>query len=257
MMPGDPLRVIIVDDEALARAVVREYLAAHPAIEIVAECANGFDAVKAVSELAPDLMFLDVQMPRLDGFEVLELLGRDVSVIFTTAYDSYALQAFDVHAVDYLLKPVADDRFAQALARAKEQVLNRRRGIAAETGIGGLLRERSRQTSRILVRDRERTRILDVNTIDWIEAADYYALIHVGGEAHLLRETMNQLEERLDPARFFRVHRSAIVHVERVKEIQPLVRGDRLLVLADGTRVRLSRARREAFERLLAALGAR
>jgi len=255
---SERIRTLIVDDEPLARLTIRQMLAGDGDIEAVGEC-SGIDGVATIERTQPELLFLDVQMPEVDGFDLLEAVGVDraPTVVFVTAYSEHALRAFEVHAVDYLLKPVAEERFAQALARAKEHVLNRRRGVPAESGVGALLRERSRQTARILVRDRERTRILDANTIDWIEAADYYALIHVGGETHLLRETMNQLEERLDPSRFLRVHRSAIVHVERVKEIRPLVRGDRLLVLADGTQVRLSRARREAFERLLAALGAR
>ena len=251
---SDPVRVLIVDDEPLARQAIRMMLAGDPGVEVVGEC-SGVEGVATVERTRPELIFLDVQMPEVDGFDLIEALGVEQAptVVFVTAYSEHALRAFEVHAVDYLLKPVHDERFAHALARAKEQVRSRRQGVPAETGVGSLLRERSRQTSRILVRDRDRTRIIDVDTIDWIEAADYYAMIHAGGESHLLRETMNQLAERLDPARFFRVHRSAIVHVARVREIRPLVRGDRLLLLADGTRVRLSRSRREAFERLLGA----
>jgi two-component system LytT family response regulator len=195
----------------------------------------------------------------VDGFDLLEAIGIEQAptVVFVTAYSQHALRAFEVHAVDYLLKPVTDERFADALARAKAQASSRRRGGAADPGIGLLLRERSRETRRIIVRDRHRTRIIDVAAIDWIEAADYYAMIHAGGESHLLRETMNQLAERLDGEQFVRVHRSAIVNLDRVSEILPLERGDRMLVLADGTRVRLSRARREDFERLLGARSVR
>lgn len=249
-----PVRVLIVDDEPLARQAIRLMLAGDADVEVVGEC-SGVDGVATVERTRPELIFLDVQMPEVDGFDLLEALGIDEAptVVFVTAYSEHALRAFEVHAVDYLLKPVGDERFAQALARAKELVLSRRGGMPAGPGMGAMLRERSRQTSRILVRDRDRIRIIDVNTIDWIEAADYYAMIHAAGESHLLRETMNQLEDRLDPARFFRVHRSAIVHVERVREIRPLERGDRLLVLTDGTEVRMSRGRREAFERLVGA----
>jgi len=252
---SDRVRVLVVDDEPLARQAIRLMLAEDAEVEVVGEC-SGVDGAETIEHTQPELLFLDVQMPEVDGFDLLETVGIDraPTVVFVTAYSEHALRAFEVHAVDYLLKPVSDERFTDALARAKEQVRSRRRGQPAETGVGALLRERSRRTSRILVRDRDRTRIIDVDTIDWIEAADYYAMIHAEGQSHLLRETMNQLEERLDPARFYRVHRSAIVHIERVREIRPLVRGDRLLVLADGARVRLSRSRREAFERLLGAL---
>jgi len=192
-------------------------------------------------------------MPEVDGFDVLEQIGIDQAptVVFVTAHSEHALRAFQVHALDYLLKPVSDERLAHALARAKERAWIRRQGGSVQTAIGAMLRERSRQTRRILVRDRGRTRVIDVDVIDWVEAADYYAMIHAAGESHLLRETMNELEERLDPARFFRAHRSAIVNIERIREILPLDRGDRKLMLADGSEVRLSRARREAFERLI------
>jgi two-component system, LytTR family, response regulator len=247
-----PIRVLIVDDEPLARQAIRMMLAADPETEIVGEC-SGVDGAATVERTRPDLVFLDVQMPEVDGFDLLEQVGIEQApqVVFVTAWSEHALRAFDVLAVDYLLKPLADERFALALARAKEQVRMRRGGAPAGAGLGALLRERSRRTRRIVVRDRDRSLVLDVDTIDWISAADYYAEIHVGGRTHLLRETMNELEERLDPARFFRAHRSAIVNLDRVREIIPLERGDRTLVLADGAQVRLSRARREAFERQL------
>jgi len=251
---SERVRVMVVDDEPLARQAIRLLLMDDPEIEIVAEC-SGADGAALVESARPDLLFLDVQMPEVDGFDLLEAVGIDRApvVIFVTAYSEHALRAFQVHALDYLLKPVTDERFAQALARGKEWVRLRRGGDAADPRLGALLRERSRMTRRILVRDRDRTLVIDAETIDWIEAADYYAQIHAGGRAHLLRETMNELEQRLDPARFFRVHRSAIINLERVREIHPLFRGDRELVLADGTRVRLSRARRAAFEAQLAA----
>jgi two-component system LytT family response regulator len=247
----EPLRVLIVDDEPLARQALHILLEGDPEVAIVGEC-SGVDGAATVERTQPDILFLDVQMPEVDGFDLLEQVGIDraPTVVFVTAYADHALRAFEVHAIDYLLKPIADARFAQALARAKSLAQLRRAGDAAGPGLGALLRERTRSTRRLLVRDRNRTRVIDVDAIDWIEAADYYAQIHAGGDTHLLRETMNELAERLDPERFFRVHRSAIINLERVREIHPLFHGDRELVLADGTRVRLSRTRREEFDRL-------
>ncbi len=255
-MSGDdtgPLRVLVVDDEPLARQALRLLLLGDADVTVVGEC-SGTDGAATVERTRPDILFLDIHMPEVDGFDLLEQVGVDRApvVVFVTAHADHALRAFDVHAVDYLLKPVVDARFAHALARAKDLARLRRKGHAPDPGLGALMREHSRHTRRILVRERDKTHVVDADTIDWIEAADYYALIHAGGRAHLLRETMNQLAERLDPERFFRVHRSAIVNLERVKEIHPLFRGDRDLVLADGTRVRLSRTRRAEFERLFA-----
>jgi two-component system LytT family response regulator len=249
---SEPLRVLLVDDEPLARQALRLLLADDPELAIVGEC-SGAGGAAEVERTRAEILFLDVQMPEVDGFDLLEQVGIDRApvVVFVTAYSDYALRAFDVHAIDYLLKPVADERFAHALARAKTLARLRRAGEQADARLGALLREHSRVTRRILVRDRDRTHVLDVATIDWIEAADYYAQIHAGGQTHLLRETMTELAERLDPARFFRVHRSAIINLDRVREIHPLLHGDRELVLADGTRVRLSRTRREEFERLI------
>jgi two-component system, LytTR family, response regulator len=169
-------------------------------------------------------------------------------VVFVTAYDQYALRAFEVHAIDYLLKPIDESRFRQALARAKAQARARRDG-AVDRRVGALLADHARHARRFLVRTREKTVVVDAGQIDWIEAADYYATLHAGGKAHLLRETLTELARRLDPARFFRVHRSAIVNLERIVEIHPLFRGDSELVLRDGTHVRLSRTRRREFQR--------
>ena len=249
-----PIRTLVVDDEPLARQGIRMLLADDAGIAVVGEC-DGAEALEVIERTQPELMFVDVQMPEVDGFDLIESIGIESApvVVFVTAYSEYAQRAFDVHALDYLLKPVADARFARALERARVRVLQRREGAAPEPNLGALLRERSRTTRRILVPGRHTTRVLDVDTIDWIEAADYYALIHAGGESHLLRESLNQLEQRLDPGTFQRVHRSAIVNVGRVREIHGLLRGDRDLVLADGTHVRLSRTRREAFEQALGA----
>ena len=253
---SEPLRVLIVDDEPLACQALRLLLQGDPEVAIVGEC-SGVEGASTVERTRPDILFLDVHMPEVDGFDLLEQIGLDRApvVVFVTAHADHALRAFDAHAIDYVLKPVVDARFARALARAKALARLRRAGDPAAPNLGALLREHSRATRRILVRDRDRTRVIGVDAIDWIEAADYYAEIHAGGETHLLRETMNELEQRLDPARFFRVHRSAIINLERVREIRPLPHGDRELVLADGTSVRLSRTRREEFERLFTAPG--
>jgi two-component system LytT family response regulator len=247
---SDPLRVLIVDDEPLARQLVRMHLADDPDVVLVGEC-SGAEAVLEVARASPDILFLDVQMPEVDGFELLAALpaaDRPI-VVFVTAYDRYAVRAFEVRALDYLLKPLDKARFAQALAHAKAQARARRHGELDER-LMALLRDRSRHVRRFLVRNREATLVVNAAEIDWIEAADYYASLHVGGKCHLLRETLAELETRLDPERFFRVHRSAIVNLERVREIHPLFRGDSELLLVDGTRVRLSRTRRPEFERL-------
>ena len=253
MSESSRLRVLIVDDEPLARQALRLLLEPDREVEVVGEC-GGVDAAAAVERTQPDILFLDIQMPEVDGFDVVEQIGADraPTVVFVTAYGDHALRAFEVHAIDYVLKPLDDARFAKALAHAKSQARVRRAGAGTrDAQLGALLRERSRTTHRILVRDRDRTHVVDTDTIDWIGAADYYVEIHAGGETHLLRETMNELEQRLDPERFFRVHRSAIINLERVREIRALLHGDRQLVLADGTELRLSRARREEFERQL------
>jgi len=220
---------------------------------VVGEC-SGVDAALEVTRTRPDILFLDVQMPEVDGFAVLEQLRAEATplVVFVTAYDRYAVRAFEVHAVDYLLKPIDNPRFAQALGRAKARARDRRRG-EIDGGLAALLHDRSRYARRFLVPTREATVVVNADEIDWIEAADYYASLHVGGKSHLLRETLTELAERLDPERFFRVHRSAIVNLARVREIHPLFRGDCELVLSNGARVRLSRTRRGEFERLLAA----
>jgi two-component system, LytTR family, response regulator len=202
------------------------------------------------------VMFLDIQMPELDGFGVIESFGAETLplIVFTTAYDAYALKAFDVHALDYLLKPFDDARFADTLGRIKQRLRNGGAQREAEKLLQ-LLESRERYARRILVRVREKIVVVKTDDIDWIEAADYYASIHSGGSAYLLRETLSDLENRLDPERFLRVHRSAIVNVDRVREIHPLFRGDCMLVLTDGTQVKLSRTRREEFERLFRSSG--
>lgn len=247
------LKVLVVDDEPLARTLLRVLLDRDSGVEVVGEC-SGAEAVAEVARARPHILFLDVQMPEVDGFEVLAALGpeRRPAVVFVTAYDQYAVRAFDVHAVDYLLKPVSEDRFREALARAKSRAAGRSAG-AQEKALSALLRAHGRYPSRLLVPSRGRTVVVEVAAIDWIEATDYYASIHAAGQTHLLRQTMTDLERLLDPTRFFRVHRSAIVNLERVREIHPLFRGDSSLLLTSGARVRLSRSRRADFQRLFTA----
>lgn len=249
-----PLRILLVDDEPLARTLLRVLLEPERDVHIVGEC-TGTDAVAAIDKMRPDIVFLDVQMPEVDGFQVLERLGpeRAPVVVFVTAYDRYALRAFEVHAVDYLLKPVDAARLRDAFEHARSRV-RLRVGGAAEPVIAGLLQDRARFPSRLLVPGRKGTLVIDVDTIDWLEASDYYVSIHAGGRTYLLRETMVDLEVRLDPARFFRTHRSAIVNLDRVQEIRPLFHGDAALVLSTGGQIRLSRTRRADFERRFTAV---
>jgi two-component system LytT family response regulator len=253
MSEPEPLRVIIVDDEPLARGVVREYLSAHPAVTIVAECGNGFDAVKAVTELAPDLMFLDVQMPKLDGFEVLELLGRAVPVIFTTAYDQYALRAFDVHAVDYLLKPFSEERLAEALARARGRVAGQE-GEEPALDVDGLVaaaRPRSGPLERVLIRDGAQVHVLPADRIDFVEAQDDYVSFMADGKSFLKDQTMAAVEAALDPTRFVRIHRSYLLNIERIARVELYAKDSRIAILRDGRKLPVSRAGYQRLARLL------
>jgi two-component system, LytTR family, response regulator len=234
------LRVAIVDDEALARAVLREYLTASADVEVVAECQNGFEAVKVVSEVHPDLLFLDVQMPKLDGFEVLELVGRDVAVIFTTAYDQYALRAFEVHAVDYLLKPFSAERLAEALARARER-LQRGERLATQE-IVSEARAHAGHAGRVLVRDGSRVHVLAIEKIDYVQAQDDYVSFRCDGKDYLKDQTLAQAEAALDPARFVRIHRSYLLNLDRLARVETDERENRLAVLSDGRKLPVSRA---------------
>jgi len=244
------LRIAIVDDEELARSVVREYLGGIADVEIVAECANGFEAVKAVSELQPDLLILDVQMPKLNGFEVLELVGRDVAVVFVTAYDQYAIRAFEVHAVDYLLKPFGADRLSAAIDRVRERLGRGEtlpaRQLAAE---GQPAPEHAR---RILVRDGPRVHVLPVEKIDYIQAQDDYVCFRCEGKEYLKEQTLGELERLLDTARFVRIHRSFILNLDRLARVETGERENRIAILTDGRRLPISRA---GHARLSALLG--
>jgi len=246
---AESLRVIVVDDEPLARAVVREYLGAHPGVEVVAECANGFEAVKAVSELAPDLMFLDVQMPKLSGFEVLELIGRSVPVVFTTAYDKYALSAFDVHAIDYLLKPFSAERFAEALTRARER-LAAREALPLEALVAD---DRAKQAplERVLIRDGSRVHVLPVDAIDYVEAQDDYVAFHSEGKSYLKDQTLAAVENLLDAARFVRIHRSYLLNIDRIGRVELYAKDSRIAILRDGTKLPVSRAGYARLAKLL------
>lgn len=243
------IRAIIVDDEELARSVVREHLDAHPEVEIVAECANGFDAVKAITELKPDLVFLDIQMPKLNGFEVLELIDHYCAVIFVTAYDQYALKAFEVHAADYLLKPFSKERFEQALQHARRQIGRntpaRRPKFLAE------LKAHTQPLERILVREGSKVHVIPVDSIDYIEAQDDYVSIRTEGKSHLKQERLANLETSLDPKRFVRIHRSFILNIDRLAKIELYAKDSRVALLKNGTQLPISRTGYEKLKALL------
>ena len=243
MSEATRLRTLIVDDEVPARALLREYLGAHADVLVVAECGNGFEAVKAAGEHAPDLVFLDVQMPKLDGFEVLELLEPRPAVVFCTAYDEFALRAFEVNAVDYLLKPFGRERLAGALARVRE----RRTSSApvappSATALALAAREPGRFTERLLVRDGANVHVVTLDQLDYLEAQDDYVAIHSGGKSWLKHATLAELAEGLDPARFVRVHRSYVVPVERIARLELYAKDSRVAVLHDGRELPVSRA---------------
>jgi len=266
------MTVVIVDDEAPARALIREYLQEHADMDVVGECANGLEAVKAVNELRPDLLFLDIQMPKLNGFEVLDLIGRDAAgVVFTTAYDEYALRAFNVHAVDYLLKPFGPERFAEALALARS-----RAGAAVGTGAGAgsgagagagtgpddgagvgagasarrplparSLLDAHRQGAvpdRLLIRDRSNVHVIPLTQIDYIEAQDDYVSVRAGGRNYLKEQTLGELEEQLASKGFLRIHRRYILNISRLARIELAEKDTRVAILNDKTELPISRS---------------
>ncbi len=234
-----PIRAVVVDDEELSRTLVREYAAGHDDIEIVAECANGFEAVRAVNDLKPDLVFLDIQMPKLDGFEVLELIGPDVGVVFVTAHDDYALRAFEVHAVDYLLKPFGPERFAEALAEARGRLARAERTPASR--VAASARPGGTYLRRILIRTGARVEVLPVGSVDYVRARDDYVGVVAGGTERLKQQTLAELERQLDPARFVRIHRSFLLNVDRLTRLGPATRDSYVAVLKDGTELPVSR----------------
>jgi two-component system, LytTR family, response regulator len=246
---GNRIRVLIVDDEELARQVLREFLADHPEIEVAGECANGFEAVKAAAELKPDVIFLDVQMPKLDGFEVLELIGSEPQVIFVTAYDSYALRAFEVHAVDYLLKPFSAARLEEAVKRATNRF---RVKLPSPSELAAAARPPSQYAERVPVRDGTRVFIIPVHKLDYAEAQDDYVALCSEGKKHLKQQTISSLEKALDPSRFLRIHRSYIVNLERIAKVEPYGKESYVAILNSGAQLPVSRA---GYQRLRGILG--
>lgn len=250
------IRTLIVDDEPLGRERIRTLLAGDAEIEVVGESADGRSAISVIEKLTPDLVFLDVQMPEVDGFGVLEAICGELmpAIVFVTAYDRYAVKAFEVHALDYLLKSFDRERFDCALQRAKAAVRHSREGTLNER-LAGLIEDleaRKERPTRLVIKSGGRIAFLRVDEIDWVEAADNYVRVHAGKEAHLIRETLQSLEKRLDPGKFLRIHRSSLVNLERIRELRPTFHGDYLVKLLDGTELTLSRNYRE---KLLQPLG--
>ena len=235
----ETIRVVVVDDEELARAILREWLASRPDLEIVAECANGFEAVKAAAELSPDLLMLDIQMPKLDGFDVLELVGN-IPVIFITAYDSYAVRAFDVHAVDYLLKPFSEERLAEALDRARGRIQSRE--APPVKALLETARPHRSPLRRILIRDRADVHVIPVEKIDYLESQDDYVAIKSAGRSYLKEQPLGELETLLEPAAFVRIHRRYILNLSRLAKIDMGLSDSRIAVLTDGTELPISKS---------------
>lgn len=249
-----PIRTVIVDDEPLAREKIRGMLEKESDFEIVAECADGAEAIAAIKDEKPDLAFLDIQMPEMDGFELLEQFESDElpCVVFVTAFDEYAVKAFEVHAIDYLLKPFDSERFQGALGKIKERIGGNVQDIQSRlTELLDQLPKNKKFRDRLVVKSEGRVVFVQSEDIDWIEAAGNYARLHVGEDAHLIRETMIGLERKLDPERFVRIHRSAIVNVGRIKEMQPLFHGEYLVVLNSGSQLTLSRGYRDNLQKIL------
>jgi len=247
-MSAKPIRTLIVDDEPLARERMRTLLGTEADVEVVGEARDGLEAVETILGQSPDLVFLDVQMPKLDGFEVIQTVGaeRMPAVVFVTAYDQHALRAFEVQALDYLLKPFDHDRFQGALKRVRRQIDSQETGDLGRRLLAlvrDLKTERPSRTDRLVIKSGGR--------IDWIEAAGNYVRLHVGNDGHLLRETMNSIEARLNPDIFFRIHRSHIVNIERIKELQPWFNGEYVVILRNGSRLTLSRGYREKLQEKL------
>lgn len=244
------MRALIIDDEALARRRLRQFLADAPDVEVVGECEDGREAVTMIRAASPDLLFLDVQMPRLDGFRVIQEVGAGSvpAVVFVTAFDQFALRAFDAHALDYLLKPFDRERLMRAVSRARRQIADANLKGRLDAFLGALGEQTQqpprRYAARLAIKVRGRTVFLQADEIDWVGAADNYLELHVGAAVYVVRETMSQFEARLDPEKFARIHRSTLVNVGRIKEMHPLFAGDQLVILHDGTKLQVSRGRR-------------
>lgn len=247
MTIDESIRVMIVDDEAPARAILAEYLALHPQFTIVAECANGYEALKAAAEVRPDLVFLDIQMPKLDGFEVLDLLEPKPKVVFVTAYDEYAIRAFEVHAIDYLLKPYSPERFAAVVAHAEEMVRGEVRQPLRDASVAAM----RKPLQRLAFRDGAAIEVVPVQRIDYIEAQDDYVHVVSRGQKHMKQQTLSELEQLLDPSRFVRVHRSYIVNLESLARVEPYAKDSRVAILKDGARIPVSRTGYERLKELL------
>ena len=243
------IRTLIVDDEPLARSRIRSLLAHDSSVDVIGECSDGQKAVSAISELTPDLVFLDVQMPAMDGFEVIKTIPADQmpTVIFVTAYDGYALKAFEVNALDYLLKPFDRSRFQKTLERAKVMIRRMQNGDVNDQLLSllGDLRREQEIPDRFIIKSGGRVVFLRVEEIDWMSSVGNYVRLHVGRDSHLMRETMSAMEEKLDPDRFMRIHRSTIVNLDRVKEVQPWTKGEYVVIMRDGNRLIMSRRYRE------------
>jgi two-component system LytT family response regulator len=248
------MKILIVDDEPLARERVRRHLRDEPGVEIVGEAGNGREAVAVIEEKTPDLVFLDVQMPEMNGFDVLKALEENKipAIVFTTAYDKYAIQAFEFHALDYLLKPFSRERFRRAVRHAREQLENSRQSGSIDERLVSLLEnlKAKKYLERIVVKNSGRVFFIKTDEIDWIEAAGNYLKLHVGREAHLIRETMQSIEAKLDPEKFFRIHRSTLVQIDRIKELHPLFSGDYAVILRNGAELNLSRNYRDRLPEL-------
>ena len=246
------LRALIVDDEPLARERIRSFLANEADVEVVGECADGESAVRAILQEEPDLVFLDVQMPGMDGFAVLRAIPAErlPLVVFVTAYNQHAIEAFEVHAVDYLLKPFKPSRFQEALRRARALLASRQTGELNQRLVDLLQASKPQHVTRLAVRTADRILFLRADQIDWIEAAGNYVVLHVGKETHILRETLGALEASLDPERFLRISRSALVAVDQIKELQPLFKGEYAVVLRDGQQLTMTRGLREVQDLL-------
>ena len=249
MTSGRPLRVVIVDDEEPARLALRAAIAEVADVTIVGDCQNGFDAVKVVSEVQPDAVVLDVQMPKLDGFEVLELIGADVPVIFVTAYDEFAIRAFDVHAVDYLLKPVSGERLGRALDRVRER--GREGAGPRPAEIRASARRPGETLERVVIRDGAQVHVLPVEKIDFVEAQDDYVCFKSEGKDYFKDQTRGALEAQLDPARFVRIHRSYLLNIERIARVELYAKDSRVAILRDGRRLPVSRAGYARLAKLL------
>ncbi len=250
------IKTILVDDEPLAREKLRGFLEKESDVEIVGECRDGREALETIESVKPDLVFLDVQMPEMDGFEVLDNLESDElpTIVFTTAYDQYAIKAFDVHAVDYLLKPFDRERFGAGLDRARA-ALDRQQAGDMKQQLLALLQDvedrRPKYPARLVIKTSGRVVFVKVDEIDWVDAAGNYVRVHAASDSHMLRETMGRLEERLDPEKFLRIHRSTIVNIECIRELQQQFHGDYLVVLNNGQRLTLSRSYRDRIQELL------